>query len=148
MAHTLVSNVVHVIFGTKGREKFIAEKVQPAMWSYIAGIAKHNDFKTIAVSGMDDHCHALIVLPSTLALSKAVQLLKGGSSKWFRETRVPDFNWQRGFAGYSVSVSAQAKVVEYIRHQKEHHKKRDFKAEYIEFLEKHGVEYDPRYVFD
>lgn len=148
MAHTLVSNVVHLIWGTKVGGKTIREDLQPAMWSYLSGIARHNGFKTVAVNGMDDHCHALIVLPSTLALSKAVQLLKGGSSKWFREKHEPRFNWQRGFAGYSVSVSAQAKVVSYIRNQKTHHKKRDFRKEYIEFLDKHGVEYDPRYVFD
>jgi REP element-mobilizing transposase RayT len=118
------------------------------MWSYIAGIAKHNGFKTIAVSGMDDHCHALIVLPPTLTMSKAVQLIKGGSSKWFREKHSRDFRWQRGFAGYSVSASGQEKVVTYIRNQKHHHKKRDFRTEYIEFFERHGVEYDPRYVFD
>jgi putative transposase len=148
MAHTLVSNVVHLIWGTKIRGSLIREDLQPAMWSYISGIGKHNGIKTIAVNGMADHCHALIVLPPTMAMSKAMQLLKGGSSKWFREKHDDRFNWQRGFAGYSVSASGQDRVVSYIRNQKAHHKKRDFKTEYIEFLEKHGVEYDPRYVFD
>jgi REP element-mobilizing transposase RayT len=87
MAHTLVSNVVHLIWATKVGGKTIREDLQPAMWSYISGIAKHNNFKAIAVNGLDDHCHSLIVLPSTISLSKAVQLLKGGSSKVPREAR-------------------------------------------------------------
>lgn len=92
---------------------------------------------------MDDHAHLLIQLPPTWSLSDAVQEITS-SSRWMGK----DFFWQRGFAAFSVSASNKNTVVRYIRTQDAHHKKMGFKAELIALLEKHGVSYDPKYVFD
>ena len=92
----------------------------------------------------------LIGIPAVLAVSRAVQLIKGGSSKWIKET-LPDlarFSWQDGYAAFTVSKSSVSDVEMYIRGQREHHRRRSFEEEYLSFLDRHEIEYDKRYVFD
>jgi REP element-mobilizing transposase RayT len=105
--------------------------------------------RALAVGGTDDHLHALLSLPSTMAIAKAVQLIKGGSSKWIHDTfpSLRRFAWQEGYGAFSVSSSQVNKTIAYIDNQKEHHRKRSFQEEFIQLLVKHGIEYDPRYVF-
>ena len=104
--------------------------------------------KAIAIGGTVDHLHALLSLPSIMSFAKAVQLIKGGSSKWihdtFREYR--KFAWQEGY-GLSASVHHKARKQLLIHRQKEHHRKRSFKDEFIDLLDKHSIEYDLRYIF-
>jgi len=105
--------------------------------------------KALAIGGTTDHLHALLSLPGMTSFAKAVQLIKGGSSKWIHDS-FPEHNnfaWQEGYGAFSVSVSQMPKVIAYIENQKEHHRKRTFQEELIELLEKHGIEYDRRYVF-
>ena len=103
----------------------------------------------IAAGGIEDHVHLLISLPGTMSISKAMQLIKGGSSKWIHDT-FPEhrsFEWQEGYGAFSVSIRNKSKAVAYINDQREHHKKQDFQAEFISFLNHHEIEYDERYVF-
>jgi putative transposase len=81
-----------------------------------------------------------------MPLAKATQLLKGGSSKWLNETIKPRFAWQEGYGAFSVNISQQAATIAYINSQAEHHRKRNFEEEFVAFLKKHDVDYDPRYV--
>jgi putative transposase len=146
MPHTYSQNYLHVVFSTKERRKLITKDFQPKLWSYMAGIGRNNGFLVLANGGMEDHTHLLIQLPATLALAKAVQLLKGGSSKWVGE-HGREFSWQEGYSAFSVSKSKVSTVVKYIASQEAHHRKITFEDEFIALLEKHGIEYDPRYVF-
>jgi REP element-mobilizing transposase RayT len=100
------------------------------------------------VGGVEDHVHALLVLPPTMPLSKAVLFLKGSSSKWVNDSRTKDshFAWQEGYGAFSVSSSQTPDVVRYIREQKSHHAKKSFEEEFVAFLRKYGVEYDPAYM--
>lgn len=93
---------------------------------------------------MQDHLHALLSLPATLPISKAVQLVKGGSSKWLGDNELK-FAWQDGYAAFSVSVSQREHMVEYILTQEKHHVKRDFVEELRLLLEKHQIPYDKRF---
>jgi hypothetical protein len=88
-------------------------------------------------------------VPPTLAVSKAVQLLKGGSSKWIHDTfpTFAGFAWQDGYGAFSVSKSQLPEVIEYVAKQREHHRVRMFQEEFRAFLEKHGIEFDERYVW-
>jgi REP element-mobilizing transposase RayT len=92
---------------------------------------------------MDDHAHMLIQLPPTLSLSDAVLEIKTSSSRWMGR----NFAWQRGFGAFSVSASNLDRVIRYIRTQESHHKKMSFDEEFIALLRKHGVAFDPKYVF-
>ncbi len=148
MSHTYSSNRIHIIFSTKNREKTLSQELQPKLWAYMAGIAHNQGFEAMIVGGVEDHVHALLILPPTLPLAKAVQFLKGSSSKWINDNRGTDsrFAWQEGYGAFSVSASQTRDVVDYIRGQREHHAKKSSKEEFVAFLKKYGVEYDPAYV--
>jgi REP element-mobilizing transposase RayT len=106
--------------------------------------------KLISAGGVADHLHLLISLPKTLDIAHAMQLIKGGSSKWVHEN-FPDlrmFEWQEGYGAFSIGVGEVERTVKYIDNQAEHHKQKDFKAEFVSFLDAHFIEYDERYIFD
>jgi REP element-mobilizing transposase RayT len=140
------SRFIHLI-STKVRRKCIAEDLRPKLWAYLGGIARQNDMKALAVGGTDDHVHVLLSLPGTMPIAKAVQLLKGGSSKWINEHPGAVFHWQEGYGAFTVSVSHVDATIEYIHAQAEHHKKRSFEQEFVAFLKKHNIDYDPRHVW-
>ncbi|MFC1541835.1 IS200/IS605 family transposase [Candidatus Latescibacterota bacterium] len=149
MAHSYTNILIHYIFSTKNREKIITNELQDRLWPYIGGIARENNMKALAIGGIDDHVHLLISLPAILSISKAIQLIKGGSSKWVHDTFTDhkNFKWQEGYGAFSVSISNIDDTVAYINSQREHHKVKTFQGEYIAFLKKHGIEYDERYVW-
>jgi REP element-mobilizing transposase RayT len=145
MSHTYSSIRIHAIFSTKERQKRLREEIQPKLWAYIAGIARHHAFKALDIGGVEDHCHALILLPPTMPLSKAIQILKGCSSIWLNDTGVAgnNFAWQECYGAFSVSASQTQEVVEYIKNQPEHHKKHNYGEEFLELLKRYGIAYDP-----
>jgi len=149
MSHTYVSSFFHVVFSTKERRPQISDELQPRLWAYIGGIARQNNFTAIAVGGTSDHVHILRSLPSTMPISKAVQLIKGGSSKWIHDTfsTLRKFSWQQGYGAFSISVSDIERTIKYIENQKRHHAKKDFREEFVQFLRKHNIPYDERFVF-
>jgi REP-associated tyrosine transposase len=110
----------------------------------LGGIARTNKMVAVEIGGVEDHVHALIAAPSTLSVSKSIQLLKGNSSKWIHEI-FPEhrmFEWQEGYGAFSIGVSGIPATVNYIKGQAEHHRKKSFKEELIEFLKKHNQPYD------
>jgi REP element-mobilizing transposase RayT len=140
---------MHCTFSTKGRYPLIDSNLEARLWPYVGGIARENRMKALAIGGTADHLHALLSIPGMMSFAKAVQLIKGGSSKWVNDTRSKPgkFEWQEGYGAFSVSASQVPKTVAYINNQKEHHRKKSFEEEFLELLTKHGIEYDQRYVF-
>ena len=100
--------------------------------------------KTLAIGGASDHVHVLLSLPATLSVAKAIQLLKGNSSKWVRETfpKMHSFAWQEGYGAFSVGVSGADGTMAYIRNQADHHRTRSFRDEFVAMLKKHGFAYE------
>ena len=149
MAHTFTNLWFHVIFGTKGRQPSIDPRCRAELHAYLGGIVRELNGIAIGVNGTADHVHALIKLPPTLSIADALRLVKTNSSKWMHEKhRRPSFGWQSGYAAFTVSESGVRAVRSYIERQVEHHRKKTFAEEYVEFLEKNHVSYDPRYVFE
>jgi REP element-mobilizing transposase RayT len=146
MSHTYISALFHCVFSTKGRRGLIPTGKQNELWAYLGGIARKNGFKALAIGGTDNHVHVLLSLPSTIALAKAVQLLKGGSSKRMNDSGAAGFAWQEGYGGFSVGISQQPDTIRYIGAQAEHHHKLGFDEEFRAFLKKHGIEYDPAHL--
>jgi putative transposase len=146
MSHTYSQNHLHVVFSTKGRRKLIEPRMQPKLWSYMAGIGRNHGFLVLANGGMEDHVHLLIQLPPALALAKAVSLVKANSSGWMNEHGLR-FAWQEGYGAFSVSASNLDVVERYIANQERHHRKMTFEDEFLGLLNKHGIQYDPKYVF-
>jgi putative transposase len=149
MPHSYVANLMHCVFSTKERAPLLTPELEYRLWPYLGGIARENRMKAIAIGGTTDHVHALLSLPSSMSFAKAVQLIKGGSSKWIHDAfaKHQKFGWQEGYGAFSVSSSQAEKTIAYIQRQKEHHRKRSFQEEFIDLLATHGIEYDARYVF-
>jgi REP element-mobilizing transposase RayT len=149
MPHSYLSNLMHCVFSTKERRKLITPEMQQRLWPFIGGIAKENGMKAIAIGGVADHVHLLLSLPATMSVAKAMQLVKGGSSKFVHETFTEQraFAWQEGYGAFSVSISHVEETVAYIQRQEEHHRTKTFEEEYRSFLQKHGIEYEERHVW-
>jgi len=135
---------MHCVFSTKERHPFLTPVIRERLWPYLGGIARENKMKALAIGGVANHVHLLLSLPTTLSISKAMQLLKGNSSKWLRETfpglRRDDFAWQEGFGSFSIGVSGVEDTVHYIQTQEEHHRRKSFGEELEIFLKKHGCD--------
>jgi putative transposase len=114
----------------------------------LGGIARHNDIVPAKISGVDDHLHLVVSIPSTISISRAVQLLKGGSSLWFHETfRRSAFAWQDGYGAFTVSKSQLPDLIRYVEGQREQHRRQTFQEEYRALLDRHSIEYDERYLW-
>ncbi len=149
MSHSYVSALFHCVFSTKDRRKTIDIELQERLWPYLGGIARENNLKALAIGGVEDHVHMLLSMPSTISVAKAMQSIKGGSSKWVHD-EFPErlaFAWQEGYGAFSIGISQIDDTKRYIANQHEHHKTKTFQEEYLAFLEIHGIEYDPRYVW-
>ncbi len=126
----------------------IPAEIQLRLWAYMGGIARENGVKPVEIGGIDDHVHMLLSLPSSQPIAKTMREIKSASSRWMHETcNLKNFEWQEGYGAFSIGTAQIAATVVYIAHQREHHQKRDFQAEFIAFLKKHKVDYDPRYVW-
>lgn len=145
--HSFNSCLMHCVFSVKERRSLLTPEIRERLWPYLGGIAREHGMKALAIGGVADHVHLLLSLPATLAVSKAMQLLKGNSSKWLRETfpelRRDEFAWQEGFGAFSIGVSGVDDTVAYIRTQEEHHRQRSYREEVEAFLKKHGLDAEP-----
>ncbi len=140
---------IHYIFSTREREPLITHDLQPRVWSLIGGVLRNNKMRALAIGGTADHVHILASLPTTMSVSKGIQLAKGASSKWINDTFVHlrGFRWQEGYAAFSVGVSQIPKIIGYIGNQGEHHRRKSFKEEFLAILDKHRIDYDERYLW-
>jgi REP element-mobilizing transposase RayT len=106
LSHSYVSNLMHCTFSTKQRFPFIEAELELRLWPYIGGIAREHRIKPLAIGGIADHVHALLSLPATMSFAKAVQLIKGGSSKWVHAAFPKYQQFARAAEGYGAfSVS-------------------------------------------
>jgi putative transposase len=149
MANTYTSLHYHVIFSTKNREPWLVPAIEQRAWEYIGGIARKHKMMALQVGGVEDHIHALVTAPPTLAPFQIAQFLKGGSSKWIHQEfpALSEFGWQDGYGAFTVSKSNSPDVISYIQRQREHHRTKTFQEEYLEFLRANGIEYDERYLW-
>ena len=111
-----------------------------SLYNYINGICQNNNITIKAIGGIENHIHILLILPPTISLSKAMQFIKGGSSKWMNENRKRgNFEWQNGYGAFSIGSSQLKKTVDYIGNQEAHHKTKSFQNEYSAFLRKNKL---------
>jgi putative transposase len=150
MAHTYASSLFHCTFSTKGRRRLITAELQERLWPFMGGIARENKMRALIVGGVEDHVHLLLPLPTTLSIAQALQLIKGGSSKWIHDTfpKHRNFAWQEGYGAFSIGVSQVDRTIRYVQLQPEHHRKKTFQEEFLAILKKHGIQYDEHYVWD
>jgi len=149
MGHSYTSCLYHCVFSTKDRRRMIDNELAEKLWPYIGGIARENGMTALRVGGVEDHIHILLSLPSTIPISKAMQIIKAVSSKWIHETfpHHRNFSWQEGYGAFSIGVSQVETTIEYINNQQKHHEQFSYEGEFVAILKKHGIEYDERYVW-
>ena len=150
MTQSFACIYVHLIFSTKDRTDWIREDWENELHRYFAGTLRNQGNKLIEAGGTPNHVHLLFSIAKQSSMSNIVRDLKANSSSWVHR-ELPEcrgFAWQAGYAAFSVSYSSIADVQAYVREQKEHHRTRTFQEEFLAFLEKHHIEYDPKYVFD
>lgn len=141
---------IQTIFAVKGRDSLIQPEWEEKLYKYITGIVQNKKQKMLAINGIPNHIHFLIGMKPSCCLSDLVREIKKSSNEFVNENKLSKFNfsWQEGFGAFSYSHSQLNDVIAYIMKQKEHHKKRTFKDEYMDFLNHFKVEYEERYLFE
>lgn len=148
MPSTHLSLHYHLIFSTKNRHPFVDDSWRGRLHSFLGGAVRSLGGTPEAVGGMDDHVHLLIGLRASHTLADVLRDIKSASSHWVHDTvGVKGFAWQDGYGAFTVSASSIEQVKSYIAHQEEHHRKKTFQEEYVEFLKQSGVEYDERFLW-
>jgi putative transposase len=139
----------HIVFSTKHRLPQIKPEFQSRLFEYIGGILRNHSSPLIGAGGMPDHVHLLVSLGRAISVADAVRVVKSNSSGWIHdELRIRDFEWQTGYGAFAVSYSNIDQVKTYLANQEEHHRKQTFQEEFLEFLRRHNIEWDERYIWD
>jgi|ERR1700677_452334 REP-associated tyrosine transposase len=150
MVQSLLQAKLHIVFSTKDRLPFIKPSIEKDLYAYIAGTCKQLGSIAFEIGGVEDHIHILASLSKTTAFSEFIGVIKSSSSKWMKSQgqEYNNFFWQKGFGAFAIEDSSFDNVRKYILNQKEHHKKRDFKQEYIMILKRYNVPYVEEYLWD
>jgi REP element-mobilizing transposase RayT len=147
MPSSHIASYFHLVFSTKDRHRWIHPEWEPRLHSYLGGIVKGLDAKPLKVGGIEDHVHLLVSLKSKHRLDYFLRDLKADSSEWVHKEITRLFDWQKGYGAFSVSPTAVDAVARYIENQKEHHRRADFKSEYVELLKKSGIDFEERFLW-
>jgi putative transposase len=150
MAGTFSQIYIQLVFAVQGRNALINPSWEEHLYKYITGIIRNKEQKLLAINGTQNHIHILIGMKPVCSLSDLVREIKKSSNEFIRKEKFTQhrFCWQEGYGAFSYSHSQIDKVIKYIMNQKEHHKKKSFKSEYIEFLKKFNIEFNEKYLFE
>ena len=150
MAHSYAQLYFHIVFSTKERKRQIDAELEPRLHPILGGIVRQLDGVGLAVGGIEDHVHILASLRPSTAPADAIRVIKANSSGWVHNEWADRsaFAWQTGYGAFTVSASNLEEVRQYVLNQREHHRTMTFEEEYLLLLNKHGIEYDERFVFD
>ena len=150
MPQSLARLHIHLIFSTKHRARLITNAVRSSLHAYMASVLQNLGCVPVLINSLEDHVHILFELARIVSVSQAVEDVKKSSSRWIKTqgNEFIGFAWQAGYDAFAVSESNVQAVREYIADQQEHHRRKSYQEEYQAFLEKHGIAYDLRYVWD
>lgn len=150
MAQSLSNILIHIVFSTKNRVNIINPEIEKELYPYLANICRSLECPAPEIGGTENHVHILCRLSRTITVSKLVEKIKTGSSKWLKTKgeAFHSFSWQNGYGAFSIGVSNFPALKQYIADQKEHHKRRTFEEELRSLFKKYEIAYDERYVWD
>ncbi|RDC56331.1 IS200/IS605 family transposase [Pedobacter chinensis] len=150
MTATFSQIYIQYVFAVKGRRNLLQKPWRDEVFKYISGIIKAKGQKPIIVNGVADHIHVFVGLKPSLSIADLVRDIKNNSSKFINEQNWVQgkFSWQEGYGAFSYAHSQIESVYQYVLNQEEHHRKKTFKDEYLDFLQKFEIEYDEKYLFD
>ena len=150
MAHSFCKIYIHIIFSTKERQRWLDDTIRPRVHAYLATLARNAGCPFVATGGAEDHIHLLADMGKKVQPVELVGRIKQESSKFVKTlgTEYGGFYWQSGYGMFSVGPTRVEEVKAYIEGQKEHHRRQTFQDEFRAFLNRYGIEYDERYVWD
>ena len=150
MPSAWTQNYYHMVFSTRDRLEMIKPDLEKRLYPFMGGILRDLKCSLLAINGMPDHVHLLARYPADLSHAAMLRHVKSRSSKWVHDTfpALRRFGWQDGYGGFTVSKSKVPEVVRYVENQKKHHKKQDFKSEFLQMLRLNEIEFDEDEVFN
>ena len=150
MPGTYSQLLLHIVFSTKNRQRWITPEIAEQLYAYLGGIVRAEKGTLYDVGGVEDHVHLYIRWRPDGCISDLMRTTKARSTKWVHETfqSLGEFAWQEGYSVFTVSKSQEPAVKAYIAGQAEHHRKEDFNSELIRLLRAHGIDFDERYLQD
>ena len=145
---TYTQIIYQIVFGTKDNEETMIESGHEALYKYIWGILKNKKCHLYRINGVGDHIHIFTHIHPTIALAYLIKDIKIASSNFIKAENIfPNFNgWQDGYGAFTYSISAKDNLIEYVKNQKEHHRRVSFRDEYIGLLKEYRVEFDEKYL--
>jgi putative transposase len=147
MPSSYIASYFHLVFSTKDRLRLILPEWEERLHAYMGGIVKGMEAMPLKINGIEDHVHLLVGLKSKHRLDYFLRDLKGESSLWIHREITRMFEWQKGYSAFSVSPTAVEDVTRYIANQKQHHRRVDFKTEYVDLLQKAGIEFEEKFLW-
>ena len=149
MANTYTQIHIQAIFAVKDRTSLIRSEWENELYKYITGIIHNHEHKLLQINGMPDHLHVFFGMRPKQSVSELLKIIKRESSRWINEKGFlkSKFSWQEGYGAFSYGKSQVSDVIEYVRNQKEHHRKKTFIQEYTEFLDAFEVDFNEQYIF-
>ena len=150
MANTYTQIYIHSVFTVKYHDRVITKTWKNELYKYITGIVQNNGHKLLAINGVADHIHLFAGMKPNQSVSDLIQDVKANSSRWINNKHLVkgQFAWQEGFGAFSYAHSQLNNVIKYINNQEEHHKKHNFKQEYLELLQKFDIDFNDAYLFE
>jgi len=150
MPQSLFKMLAHIVFSTKNRDDLIAPEIENDLFGYIHGIIENNNSKLIIANGTANHVHLLVSLGKKIDIPELVGDIKRDSSSWIKkqDADYSNFYWQKGYGAFSIGQSQVETITNYIKNQKEHHRKHDYKSEFLAWLAKYEIDFDEKYVWD
>lgn len=150
MPQSLARLYIHLVFSTKYRHPFLTDAIRDSLHAYMATVMDQSGCQALLINSIEDHIHILFQLSRTVAVSQIVEKVKTASSRWIKTQgeEWSDFAWQAGYGAFTVSASNVHGVRHYVENQREYHRLQSFQNEYRAFLDKHGLVYDERYIWD
>ena len=149
MANTYTQIHIQTVFAVQNRQSLIRTEWRDELYKYITGIVQKHNHKMLQINGMPDHIHLFFGMRPSQSLSDLMKAVKGDSSEWINKRGFANgkFSWQAGYGAFSYAKSQVPIVIRYIQNQEQHHKKKTFKEEYIDFLKEFEIDYDDRFIF-
>ncbi|MEM6395560.1 MAG: IS200/IS605 family transposase [Bacteroidota bacterium] len=152
--------ILHTVFSTKYRKPLIHPDVEEKLYRFLRSRLEENGCVVYEINGAFDHVHLLHSLPRTKTIAKLMEDAKSLSSKFMKQQKLilNSFEWQTGYATFSVDYRDMSGLRTYIKRQKQHHYGTNdqywasivytFKEEFVELLDKYECEYDPAFLWE
>ena len=147
---TFTKLTYHVVFSTKWRRQTILDGLSERLYEYMGGIIRSQKGHLIQIGGIEDHVHLLVNISPANSVSASIRDIKANASKWVNELSemTSRFEWQKGYGAFTVSYSQTDAVRHYIQNQRDHQRNKTFEEEYIEFLKRHDIDFERKYLFE